>query len=202
MRLGFLASLALVSILSWSCGSSDGGSGGGGTPGSDNPDLNDGGQRPVNCENAWTAYVKSHPKGLKLKYQTNGAGQLQIFTNEVTASNEEAITETYRGTSGSNETTITKAEFLNSCKQGTGNPSDQPRGTLEESKKTTIKVRAGEFKTNYVRYRMEMDTETTSLSEVWSSDDSYHFLVKQITTTEVSGTRYEVTTELLEARIP
>jgi hypothetical protein len=62
----------------------------------------------------------------------------------------------------------------------------------------------GEFATTYERMRSLIDSENnvTAVSEVWSADNDLHFLVKQITVTELSGTRYEVKTELIEARIP
>jgi hypothetical protein len=91
---------------------------------------------------------------------------------------------------------------LSLCKQGT--PTNTPHGNIEETKKTTIRVRAGEFNTTYLRMRNTIDPENgvTAVSEVWTSEGTYNFLVKQITTTEVEGTRYEVKTELIEARIP
>jgi hypothetical protein len=205
MRLRCLSSLALSAILLGSCGSS-GGSGGGNegqTPNQNGQDLGNGtGGQTLNCESAWTTYVKTHPTGLKLKYESSGSGRYEIYTNEVTASSDAAVTESHRSTSGSNESTTTKEEFLSLCKQGT--PTNTPHGNIEETKKTTIRVRAGEFNTTYLRMRNTIDPENgvTAVSEVWTSEGTYNFLVKQITTTEVEGTRYEVKTELIEARIP
>ena len=197
------ASALLSAFLCWSCGSG-GDNGSGGTAPQDNPNLGGGG--PQNCDAAWAAYVKSHPAGLRLKYETTGSGRAEIHVTEITESTDTAVTETYRSsTSGSSESTTTKQEFLTACKQAPGTtPGQPPSGTIEESKKVTIRVRAGEYATNYVRMRSTIDPENdvTAVSEVWTADNSYHFLVKQITTTELSGTRYEVKTELIEARIP
>jgi hypothetical protein len=53
-----------------------------------------------------------------------------------------------------------------------------------------------------MRSVIDPENDVTAVSEVWSADNDLHFLVKQITVTELSGTRYEVKTELIEARIP
>jgi hypothetical protein len=205
MRLRCLSSLALSAIILGSCGSS-GGSGGGNEgqpPNQNGQDLGNGtGGQTQNCESAWTTYVKTHPTGLKLKYESSGSGRYEIYTNEVTASSDAAVTESHRSTSGSNESTTTKEEFLSLCKQGT--PTNTPPANIEETKKTTIRVRAGEFNTTYVRMRNTIDPENgvTAVSEVWTSEGTYNFLVKQITVTEMEGNRYEVKTELIQATIP
>jgi len=197
-----LASVLLSTVLCWSCGPSDNG-GAGGTP-QENPNLGGGGTQ--SCEAAWKSYVKARPVGLRLKYETTGSGRAEIHVNEVTASTDAAVTEIFRSSnSGNSETTTTKEEFLTACKENPGTtPGQPPSGTIEEFKKVTIRVRAGEFATTYLRMRSKIDPENdvTAVSEVWSADNAYHFLVKQITTTELSGTRYEVKTELIEARIP
>jgi hypothetical protein len=205
MLLRCLSSLVLSAIILGSCGSS-GGSGGGNegqTPNQNGQDLGNGtGSQTQNCEAAWTSYVKTHPTGLKLKYESSGSGRYEIYTNEVTASSDAAVTESHKSTSGSNESTTTKEEFLSLCKQGT--PSSTPHGNIEETKKTTIRVRAGEFNTTYVRMRNTIDPENdvTAVSEVWTSEGPYNFLVKQITVTEMEGNRYEVKTELIQAIVP
>ncbi len=205
MLLRCLSSLVLSAIILSSCGSS-GGSGGGNegqTPNENGQDLGNGtGGQTQNCESAWTSYVKTHPTGLKLKYESSGSGRYEIYTNEVTDSSDAAVTESHKSTSGSNESTTTKEEFLSLCKQGT--PSTTPHGNIEETKKTTIRVRAGEFNTTYVRMRNTIDPENdiTAVSEVWTSEGPYNFLVKQITVTEMAGNRYEVKTELLQATVP
>lgn len=204
--LRFIALSVLSSVLSFSCGSGGDGGSGGQTPPQENPDLSGGSGQPLNCDAAWKSYVSSHPAGLKLRYETSGSGQLEFHTTEVTSSNDSAVTETYRSSSaGTSETTTTKEQFLSTCRQGVPTTPNQPStGTVEESKKTTIRVKAGEFNTNYIRMRSIIDRENdvTAVSEVWTSDNNYHFLVKQITTTELSGERYEVKTELIEAHIP
>jgi ABC-type phosphate transport system substrate-binding protein len=198
-----LASVLFSAVLCLSCGSSED-TGTGGTA-QDNPNLGGGGS-PQGCDGAWKSYVKTRPTGLLLKYEASGSGRLEIHTTEVTASTDTSVTEIHRSsTSGTSESTTTKAEFLTTCRQGTGtNPGQPPSGTLEELKKVAIRVRAGEFATTYVRMRSVIDPENdvTAVSEVWSADNDLHFLVKQITVTELSGTRYEVKTELIEARIP
>jgi hypothetical protein len=207
MHLRYLLSLALSAIVLGSCGSSGGSSGGseGQTPNQNGQDLGGGtGSQTQSCETAWTTYVKTHPTGLKLKYETSGSGHYEIYTNEVTSSSDAAVTESHRSTSGSNESTVTKDEFLSLCKQGSDTPTNTHPGDIEETKKTTIRVRAGEFNTTYIRIRHTLDPENgvTAVSEVWNSEGAYNFLVKQITTTDVEGTRYEVKTELIEAKIP
>ena len=205
MLLRCFSSLVLSAIILSSCGSS-GGSGGGNEgqpPNQIGQDLGNGtGGQTQNCESAWTTYVKTHPTGLKLKYESSGSGRYEIYTNEVTASSDAAVTESHRSTSGSNESTTTKEEFLSLCKQGT--PTNTPHGNIEETKKTSIRVRAGEFNTTYVRMRNTIDPENgvTAVSEVWTSEGTYNFLVKQITVTEMEGNRYEVKTELIQAVIP
>lgn len=205
MLLKHLSSLAMSALILGSCGS-NGGSGGGNegqNPNTNGQDLGGGtGSQPQNCEAAWTTYVKTHPTGLKLKYESSGSGRYEIYTNEVTASTDAAVTESHKSTSGSNESTTTKEEFLSLCKQGT--PSNTPHGNIEETKKTTIRVRAGEFNTTYVRMRntLDPDNNVTAVSEVWTSEGPYNFLVKQITVTEMAGNRYEVKTELLQAIVP
>ena len=199
----FLASVLFSAALCLSCGSSED-TGTSGTP-QETPNLGGGGS-PQSCDAAWKSYVTTRPTGLRLKYETSGSGRLEIHTTEVTASTDASVTEIYRSsTSGTSESTTTKEEFLTTCRQGTGtNPGQPPSGTIEELKKVSIRVRAGEFATTYVRMRSVIDSENdvTALSEVWSADNALHFLVKQITVTELSGTRYEVKTELIEARIP
>lgn len=201
-----LLPILLTALIVWSCGS-DGGGGSGGRSPQEDPNLGGGsGNQPRNCESAWSAYVNSRPTGLTLKYETTGQGRYEIHTTEVTSSNQNAVSEKFRSsTSGTRESTITAQEYLAACRKNPESTPGQPQsGTLEEMKRETIRVRAGEFATTYVRMRSSLDPESrvTAVSEVWTSDDPYHFLVKQISSTDLSGSRYEVKTELVEAKIP
>jgi hypothetical protein len=189
MRFFNISALALISILSASCGSSDGGNSGGGNNGNTNP-----GGAPLSemdCEAAWTSYVKSHPRGLMLRYENRSMGHISQNTIEVTESSDSAVTESHRTGGNTTSTTMTKDEWMQSCTPPSEAPSNNTgNGTIEAQRKEIKSTRAGTFNSNYVKMKFTQtlgDSAAVTVTETWTNDETYSsFLVfsKSIMTSE------------------
>ena len=204
MRLTFFSALVTVSFVISACGSNGDGSSGGGTS------NNGGGGSPLSpkdCESAWTSYVKSHPRGLKLRYETRGMGRIDHNSTEVTESNENAVTESHTYAGNTSSTTITKAEWLKSCNTTSEGPSELPTSaTIEANRKEIKATRAGLFNTNYVRMRMTQDSGQTpmvTVTETWTNDEELaSFMVYTKTTMTSDSYTMETTSELISLERP
>lgn len=198
----FATALALFSALVFSCGSSDSGNSGDGTSGNTGNPTNGSPLSPGDCESAWTSYVKSHPRGLVLKYENRAMGHISQNTIEVTESSDAAVTERHKTGGNTTSTTITKDEWMETCKTAPGNPGSNPvNGTIEAQRKEIKTTRAGTFNTNYIKFRTTQtvgDTASVSVTESWTNDETdapFTVFTKSVITTDTHT--MESTTELI-----
>jgi hypothetical protein len=213
MRLSFFSTVLFVSIAISSCGSGGSGGGDNGNNGNNNNgDGNGSGGSPgqpltdAQCTEAWTSYVRSRPKGLKLTYENRNMGSTTTSTIEVTASSDAAVTEKHMtGNQTDSTDTTTQNEFMKACKTV---PSEEipANATVEERRKESKTVRAGIFSTDYMRIRMTQTDDGTSVvtvSEIWNNAQKYDdFMVYQKSTTSMGSYTFETTTELVSIRRP
>jgi hypothetical protein len=203
----------LMSVLTLnSCGSSGGG-GGGGSPNNNKPggdgSGNGEGSRPLTdaeCTAAWQSYVRSHPRGLKLRYENRSMGSTTVDSTEVTESGDNAVTEKFESGGQTNSETTTKKEFLDGCKSVSGNPEEPVDGSVEARRKETKTVRAGTFSTDYIRIRATQSSDGDSITvvtESWTNaDQSAPYVIYSKSVTSMGSYTMESSRELIAITRP
>lgn len=194
----------ILATMTAACGSGSNNTGEG-TPAPNGTELSDPSGNQMDCLKAWSSYVAAHPKGLKTRYEYRTSGVTTFVTYSVTSSSDASVTIVTSPQGSSSSDTTTKSEFLESCKTGAGESSLPVNSVIEARRKEAKTVRAGTFATNYIRARTTVESNSpqiTSVSEVWTTDDSLQILVYQKSSVTTGGTTNYSSSELIALERP
>jgi hypothetical protein len=216
--------LLLLITLLFACGkdaneaTNPGNSGGSAQPGS---------RSAADCEKAWGDFLGTYKVGTVKAYEstssTENAGAPAVVTKsawmetikEVTA---ESVTQEnvslpsdpspgIESASGTSTTTLTKQQFLESCRAPAGGrvPSGAYQAEVLEQRIEEVTVPAGTFRCRYVKTRLSNpadDRDYESLNESWTTDDARSLFVKSkaLSTAAISGSNVRTQTETVLTR--
>lgn len=192
-----------------SCGNSSSGGGKRHSPNQGNGEANLGGgdgQTPMNCADLWAGYVKGNPQGRVLEYDETTERRMPGLPNtspasvshtkeSVIESNNDRVTTRRENSSGSNDDTMTREQFMTYCRPGTtGTHTGTGQATVQEQHAERITVKAGSFDTQYVKTNFSAGM-MNGTAETWTVNEGMaSFIVKSVTTSSQTSAGYKIDT--------